>query len=165
MPEGTTTTPAICSELYSLPTFITLKALLFLHYETFPSMESVSAYNHLCFWGFDALSSLVNDISFNTYLRSLWLACICCWVMGWSIFKCVWIFMMCCVCVCTCSSGLSLLREVMHAHTAEIVEIHGCQCQRIWPEAAEINDSADLFIKNRAWLKLNSNKMRKQDTG
>lgn len=31
----------------------------------------------------------------------------------------------------------------MHAHTAEIVEIHGCQCQRIWPEAAEINDSAD----------------------
>lgn len=32
VPEGTTTTPAICSESYSLPTFITENALLFLHY-------------------------------------------------------------------------------------------------------------------------------------
>lgn len=51
------------------------------------------------------------------------------------------------LCVCAWSSVLSLLRIFMRAPTAEIVEIHGCRCQCIWPEAAEINDSADLFRK------------------
>lgn len=43
-----------------------------------------------------------------------------------------------CVFVHACSSELSLFRKCMHAHTAEMVEINGCQCQHIWPEAAEI---------------------------
>lgn len=38
----------------------------------------------------------------------------------------------------------------MHAHAAEIVKPNGCQYQRILPEAAGINDSADLFSKTES---------------
>lgn len=48
------------------------------------------------------------------------------------------------VCVCRCM--FSLLRMFMHAHTAEMLEIHGCQCQGLWPAAADeiLSGSTDL---------------------
>lgn len=77
------------------------------------------------------VSSLVTRVNvYTVYTADLWAD------LFLNESACLW-----CVCVCV----LSLLRRFMHAHTAEILEIHSCQWRGIWPAAAETYDSADLF--------------------